>query len=502
MILNRRTIIFGSTALVCIFIFALGRHLQFDVSSLKLSSPTTEQPYAGLGDDDSASLFEGTTPVVTVDTPSAAKGDTPPPKYQAGKSAAHTLHPDAQTYFDLAFSPKKPYEYDFPAIRQRCERMTWPEKEEDIVYMKCGGMAAGLTSIISQVKTCLKYAIDSGSSLVLPAMPLRDSTNLAEFNFLNEKEYYTYDQWFDADHLVEGLARACPKMKVVHPKTFDAPGGVAVKHHWSVDLGSAPGYMAFVSYFWPGRLFKPFWDEEVGKLKANATGPVPAEKANGITVVDIHAMFLVYRITDDPTRSDLRLWNDIGNLVRFLPEPREIVHELLELIPRPYYGVHFRVENDTIWSPLENQLKMNLEALDQAWAQDNKNGDPNAKKPLVYLACGDKEQVKKFQAAGAERGWEVTHKWGVAAMSPTKKDDILKRMDALAFDFQGAVDMGVMMQGNFYMGITGSAFSSTVANARDGTGRYRGSSLFIYEDGGARNHLNNDGEANGYPCCL
>ncbi|EHK97324.1 hypothetical protein M7I_6955 [Glarea lozoyensis 74030] len=275
-------------------------------------------------------------------------------------------------------------------------------------------------------------------------MPLRDSTDLKEFNFLNEAEYYTYDQWFDAEHLIEGLAHACPKMKVIHPKKLDVAGGVPVKHNWSVDLGSAPGYQAFVSYFWPGRLFKPFWDEE----------------------------------------------------------PREIVHELLELIPRPYYGVHFRVENDTIWSPLENQLKMNLEALDKAWAQDNKNGDPKAKKPLVYLACGDKEQVKKFQAAGAERGWEVTHKWGVAAMSPTKKEDILKKMDALAFDFQGAVDMGVMMQANFYMGITGSAFSSTIANARDGTGRYRGSSLYIYEDGGARNHLNNDGEANGYPCCL
>ena len=332
-------------------------------------------------------------------------------------------------------------------------------------------------------------------------MPLRDSTDLKEFNFMNEDEYYVYDKWFDADHLINSMARACPKMKIVHPAKFNVEGGIPVKHDWSVDLGKAPGYMAFVSYFWPGRPFKVFWDDEVGKLKEEEAKNPSQPVKEGITVVAIHSMFLVYRITDDPTRNDLKLWNDAGNLIRFLPEPRELVNDLLALIPKPYYGVHFRVENDTIWSPLENQLKMNLEALDAAWAQDNKHGSPNAKKPIVYLACGDKEQVKKFQSAGAERGWEVTHKWGIAATSP-RKDDILARMDKLAFDFQGAVDMGIMMQANFYMGITGSAFSSTVANARDGTGRYRGSSLFIWDDGGARNHLNNDGEANGYPCCL
>jgi hypothetical protein len=72
----------------------------------------------------------------------------------------------------------------------------------------------------------------------------------------------------------------------------------------------------------------------------------------------------------------------------------------------------------------------------------------------------------------------------------------------LAFDFQGAVDFGVMARAEFYIGITGSAFSSTVANARDTTGRYRGSSFDVYEDDGARSHLNTDGAASNYPCCL
>ena len=171
---GRRTIVLAGTALICIFIFALGRHLDVGVSSLKLSSPTTSHA-------DVPIVAEGNV-VMTPPSP-ASSGPTvqvekEPPKFQQGTSAAHTLHPDAQTYFDQAFSAGKPFEYDFPEIRKRCERMQWPEKEEDIVYMKCQGMAAGLTSIISQVKTCLKYAIDAGSS---PCPPCDASTRFDRF---------------------------------------------------------------------------------------------------------------------------------------------------------------------------------------------------------------------------------------------------------------------------------------------------------------------------------
>ena len=175
MTVGRRTIVLAGTALIFIFLFALGRHLELDVSSLRLSSPTTSHADVPIVEDGN----------VVVTLPPAGSGSGPtvevekePPKFQPGKSAAHTLHPDAQTYFDQAFSAGKPYEYDFPEIRKRCERMQWPEKEEDIVYMKCQGMAAGLTSIISQVKTCLKYAIDFWS---LPGPACDASTRFNRF---------------------------------------------------------------------------------------------------------------------------------------------------------------------------------------------------------------------------------------------------------------------------------------------------------------------------------
>lgn len=408
---------------------------------------------------------------------------------------AGTRAPEAQAYFEQVFSEKKPPKYDFSALKQQCERTKWPEDE---VYLQCGGMAAGLTSIMSQVKVCLKMAVEAGTGIVLPSMPLRDSTQLDNFNFLNGDAYLTYDQWFDADHLISSMSSACPQMKIVHPSQLDSlsEDSVQVKNRWSIDLASAPGYVQFYSYFWAGRTFKEFFEKQLNALEnMQQLDPHHDDSKKGITIISISSQFLIFRITDDPTGDDLRLWNDLGHLIRFNEVPRKIVKQLLGQINRPFYGVHFRVEKDTIWSSLENQLAVDLDALDNAWA---KYGSPTSPKPLVYLACGDQEQVEKFVAAGKERGWDVSHKWALAKTSP----ETLGLINGLAFDFQGAVDMGIMVKSEFFLGITGSAFSSSIANLRDRTGRYRGSSFVVWDDEGARTHLFNDGDAGSYACCL
>ncbi|KAH8809223.1 hypothetical protein F5884DRAFT_794855 [Xylogone sp. PMI_703] len=399
-----------------------------------------------------------------------------------------------QTYFAQAFSLREPAAYDFPVLKEACDSNTWPE---DDVYLECNNMHAGLTSIISQVKVCFKMAIEAGTGLVLPSMPIRDPTNLLEYNLGHPEKYLTYDQWFDAQHVIDSFARACPKMKIVRPSQLDTE--VAVKNRWSIDMPQ--GYNIMRGYFWVGRPFKTHFNEQMAVLEQlSALNPNRNDTAKGITVVTMGAQFLLFRITDDPTHKDLRLWNDISSLIRFNEGPRKIVDGLLNQINgRSFYGVHFRVENDTIWSSLDDQLKRDLDGLDHAWSKYG-SPDPSAQKPLVYLACGDSDQVEKFVSAGKERGWEVTHKWALAEASGRK--EILDVINELPFDFQGAVDMGIMLKSEFFFGITGSAFSSSVANLRDPTGRYRGSSLLIANDDGARNHLVNDGDASDYACCL
>ncbi|KAK3356687.1 hypothetical protein B0T25DRAFT_537181 [Lasiosphaeria hispida] len=450
-------------------------------------------------DSDSGSLWSRPSDAATKETttpskPSAPSTDPKSPTAAAATATAPTLLPHVENYFQQVFSASDPTPYDYPMLHEFCENAPW---RDDSVYLKCGGMSAGLTSIVSQVKVCLKMAIDAGTHLVLPAMPLRDSDDLQNFNFLNASAYMTYDEWFDAGHLVKQMGRACPKMKIVHPHDLDK--SVAVKHRFEMSCGDAWGYQKIHSYFWVGRPFRTFFDGQLFFLytKANqeaekAKTPPPKE---GITVVDIDSEFLLYRITDDPTRRDLRLWNDLSHIVRFKQDARQIIDQLLSKLTRPHYGVHFRVEKDAIWSSLDHQLEVDLDALDKAWSRF---GHPEREKPLVYLACGSPTQVEKFVEAGKKRGWDVTHKWRLV------EDDAAttKLINDLPFDFQGAVDMGVMVRSEFLIGIQGSAFSSTIANQRDVTGRYRGSSFEMPDDEGARTHLFNDLDATEYACCL
>jgi hypothetical protein len=287
-------------------------------------------------------------------------------------------------------------------------------------------------------------------------------------------------------------------MKIIYSDQLDAsmPDGVPVKNRWEMQLHKAAGYQENpFPFFWPGMPFKAFFQDQYAELRQSASSDSISDHAKvGATVIRINSPFLLFRITDDPTGHDLRLWNDLGMLIRFRENQRVIVHELLEKMDRPWYSVHFRAENDSLWSSAENQLAVNLDALDKAWAIYGKEGE---KKPLVYIACGDYEQVQRFVQEGSLRDWEVTHKWALAEGNKI----VLKMIDDLPFDFQGAVDIGIVVKSDFFFGITGSALSSTVANVRDRTGRYRGSSFMVHNDENARTHLFNDGN-NIYPCCL
>lgn len=365
-----------------------------------------------------------------------------------------------------------------------------------------------MTSIISQVKVCLKMGIDAGVHIILPAMPLRDSNDLLNFNLFNDSAYMPYEQWFDSEHLTSSMSRACPQMKIKHSKGLGT-AAMPVAHDWTMDVNSAPGFQWLAGYFWVGRPFKVWFDEELSRIRSNfieesslnaraeeaERAASNLDQAEGATIIEIASQFLIYRITDDATGRDLALWNDISHLVRFKEPARVVIANILSQIDRPFIGVHFRTERDNIWSSFDTQLKRDLDMLDTLWSQ---SGTDMEEKPLLYLACGDETQIERFRESANLRGWAVTSKYDIV------KDDAytLSQLVAMPFDFQGAVDMGIMLKSHFFLGITGSAFSSTIANMRDSTGRYRGSSILFQDDDNARTHLFNDGDASGYACCL
>lgn len=344
------------------------------------------------------------------------------------------------------------------------------------------------------MKVCLKMTVDSGSNLLLPKIPLRDSQELHEFNLKNQDAFLPYDQWWDVDHLTEQMAKACPNTHIVHPDDLNEK--VTVKNTLEVSLTDDYFYSILQPYFWAGRPFRPWFDEHYASSRREIDNRATDSTAEGgITIVNIDSEFMAFNILNDPTGYDLKLWNDLARILRFRYEPRQIVDRLIKKINQPYYAVHFRTEGDSVWSSLEDQLQRNFKGLDDAW---EKHGKLDETKPLIYVACGDEKQADRFVRAAKEHGWEATHKYSLM-----KDDQETEGMiNDLPFDFQGAVDLGIMVRSGFFFGLGGSAMSFTVANYRDPTGHYRGSSFLLEDDDGARNHLFYDFDNPGYPCCL
>ncbi|ORY84241.1 hypothetical protein BCR37DRAFT_345463 [Protomyces lactucae-debilis] len=341
-------------------------------------------------------------------------------------------------------------------------------------------------------------AVDAGANLVLPKMALRDSNDLTNYNFMNDSNHLPYRDWFDADHVISHLQAACPQMKVVEedPKEW--------RYTLDVELEADPAFVLFRGVFWPGHPFRKFFDAQVARKIEEWHGrlifPVPEK---GATIVNVMSAFTTYKVTDDPTGETLRIWYELGHLIRFNERPRNLVSALMgKLAGGPFIGVHFRVEADAgSWAPVDEQIARVLEAAERAWKEYGwaKQG---AKK-VIYLACGDKDQINKF--ASAARGWNVVDKLSVARQWPTKtSDDIIHAIKEMPFDHQGSIDFGVMLKSSFFLGVMGSAFSYTVANARDPLSRYRGSSFDIQSTGArqAASHLFEDNEALAYSCCL
>lgn len=375
-----------------------------------------------------------------------------------------------QITFEQIFDVEKA-KYDYPALRELCAHTEW---QKDPMYLQCEGIFAGMATIISEIKVCFKMALDAGTGLILPQMYQRDPNDLVELNYGNPNSSIPYDEWFDADHLIKTLGKACPKMKIVHAKDVGTRR-LPVASTFELDLG-AVGWALGQPVFWPGKPLRPFYDDQVqSKMFGTFSAAVAAGEEipnKGIYIVKTPSPFLIYRVTGDPTGHDLRVWTEVTRVIRFRKTPRQIVKTLYSKIPKPYYGVHFRAENDNVWSSVDHQIAVDLDALDKAW---EKFGTKDTRRPRIYLACGDRDQVTKFAMKAKERGWGVSHKWQLA--EALKDNTTLKLIQGLPFDEQGSVDFGMMLQSDFFIGITGSAFSVSLAHARDPTGRYRGSSF-------------------------
>lgn len=430
--------------------------------------------------------------------------------------------PSVQSLFEQTWALNEPPSEILTHLKSQCDRTVW----RDDLYMHCGGLTAGLTSIMASLRVCFKMALDAGIGLAIPVMALRDSKDLKDFKTFDADSHLPYGDWFDEDHLIRELSNSCPQMKVARIGPDKQP--LLPDSAWLyIDLNRADGFRLFDSWAWPGRTWNAFfWGDkgikvEMEKLTAEHAAKGTVEP-KGARLVSLWTPFCFFKITEDVTGHDLRVWHELDHLIRFRTGPRKIVHRLLEhQKDKPFVGVHYRGEKDNIWSSAAVQLARNLEMAEAAWALYLKGRSPDDKttpEKLIYLACGDQDAIREFTEKAATQGWKVIDKWSIATVTDLSDkvfsnsgkeendfDSLVSQIDALPFDHQGSIDLAMVTVSTFFIGFTGSAFSYTVANHRDPLGRYRGSTMQKLWDEGAldaKTHLFNDGESGQYPCCL
>lgn len=308
---------------------------------------------------------------------------------------------ESSDYFEQAFSKDTPSQYAFAELEKVCAKTQWL-KDSD-VYLHATDIQAGMTTIMSQVKIALKMSLDAGVGILLPQMFLRSSEDLEDFGTHNESLHMAYNKWFDVDHLVDNMAKHCPQMKVIK---FEDLALHTVKHNWTIDVGNAYGFQIFNPLFWRGFPYRTFFYDQYEKLRKEAElqaffaqlqadkekedvktpGTEHASRDEGVTIIRQRGPFQMYRIMDDPTGTDGRVWSDFGHLIRFKQNVRDLVDAMLHHIDGPFYGVHFRAEADNAyWKRPEEQIEIDLDYLDQAW---EKYGTPEAQNQLFTSLAG------------------------------------------------------------------------------------------------------------------
>lgn len=425
--------------------------------------------------------------------------------------AETALAPTVYQYWDQAFG-NDPLPFAMPELTRKCSQVDFHED----IYLECGGIVAGLTTIISQAKTCVRMAVDLGYNLIMPKLVMRDSTDLTDFNFFNASAQLPLGDWFEEAHFTSALQRACPNMKIAPLKPDKSPD-LAITRQMSFHLDWLPSWSGS-RYAWTGSDWHILFHKKVlsemivykrnevifeaemaaKNLTAEVSTTAPGEPE--VNVVLSAAQFNFYAVTDDVSGHDVKIWTELHHLFRGREDVRRAVAIIMDVMKDTptYYGIHHRAEDDwpEEWMGAEQQTVETLKILDDVRAQYNHTGPR-----IAYVACGDADAIDTLRERAAAVNWTITDKYQIASSHP----DLQTALSLLEFDHQGLIDLAVLVLSSFYIGITTSAFSWTIAHTRDPLGRYRGPSLprmkHDKDSQLAATHLFFLGQ-NSYSCCL
>ncbi|KAK3935644.1 hypothetical protein QBC46DRAFT_421909, partial [Diplogelasinospora grovesii] len=348
---------------------------------------------------------------------------------------------------------------DSPFIGWPLERVCKETRWTPGVVFVCDNNSGGIGNIRNFILTCLRYGIEAGATaLVLPQIRTRSAADLSSILH----EYRDFDYFFDAEHFREGLQASCPQI-TIYNTTHDIPNTThepfQAERITPRDFGRRGGcdqreLNKHSDRF--GSRFRAWLQETAAQFSLQP----PSLKHPRVIRLNwgVQWDWPVYR--DGPEfvatyGGLLKLRADILELgKKTATHMRQFAAEQdQKTASASYAGMHLRTESDALsgWPRFENQSSAYLERAS------------NAGLKAAYLATGNKTEAEKLvRSAISYHGIGMATKHMLLKGHPGD----LNALEALTWDQQALVDFVVLLESDYFLGVSPSSFSLNVALKR------------------------------------
>ncbi|KAH7629396.1 hypothetical protein B0T09DRAFT_155608 [Sordaria sp. MPI-SDFR-AT-0083] len=366
-----------------------------------------------------------------------------------------TRGPIVQRHLDLSLP-------DAPFIGWPLERVCWETTWTPGLVFVCDNNSGGIGNIRNYMLTCLRYAIDAGATgLVMPRIRIRSEKDLSD---ITAENYQPFTYFFDEPHLRQSLQSSCPQI-TIYDTTSDVPNAPVPFKAEEVtpkNLGRRGGCDRRDPNKHTG-LFASAFANHLRSTAAEFNLPHPPSPDHPrIFRLTWGVLFEWPVFRDGPEFA-----STFGGLLRFRPDILALGRKIVGHMRRHarqfdadshsgrFVGYHLRTENDALdfWPNYANQSKTYL-TMSQQMGYDMKAG---------YLATGNETEARKFfKDSTVLHGMRVTTK----RLLLQDHNDDLAALEKLTWDQQALVDFVVLLQSDFFLGVSPSSFSMNVALKR------------------------------------